>query len=143
MAAAFPRLPGVAIMRTRAYRPEVPGCLENRSLLSGVAALSPDPVILRRTKFNLVAEHIRMGFEFFSRDRVDSEVRDEVHNVIVLIPFGRVDGLGVSINNIVDRMEYEVSANVPHAVRSALHEVLAVIRADVKARVQAGDVVVR
>ena len=46
-------------MRTRAYRPEVPGCLEDRSLLSGVAGLSADPVVLPHRRFNLVAEHMR------------------------------------------------------------------------------------
>jgi hypothetical protein len=54
-----------------------------------------------------------------------------------------VDGLGVSINRIVTRMQHDLSAHVPHAIRSARNDVLAVTRAEVKARVQAGDVVVR
>jgi hypothetical protein len=130
-------------MRTRAYRPEVPGCLEDRSLLSGVAGLAADPVVLSHRRFNLVAEQIRLGFRSFGRDRFISELNDDLRNVIVMIPFGRVDGLGVSINQIVTRMKHDLSANVPDAVRSARTDVIAVTRAAVEARVQAGDVVVR
>ena len=61
----------------------------------------------------------------------------------MMIPFERVDGLDVSINRIVNRMQHDLSANVPHAVRSARNDVIAATLADVEARVQAGDVVVR
>jgi hypothetical protein len=54
-----------------------------------------------------------------------------------------VDGLGVSINHIVDRMRHDLSIHVPHAARSALFDVLAVTRAQVEARVRAGDAIVR
>jgi hypothetical protein len=130
-------------MRTRAYRPEVPGCLEGRSLLSGVAGLSADPVVLSHRRFNTVAEQIRLGFQSFGRDRDVSHLGDAISDVAVMIPFGRVDGLGVSINRILNRMQDDLSANVPHAVRSARNDAIAVTRADVEARVQAGDVVVR
>jgi hypothetical protein len=130
-------------MRTRAYRPEVPGCLEDRSLLSGVAGLSAEPGVLTRRRFNTVAEQIQLGFQLFARDRVVSHLGDEIYDVAVLIPFGRVDGLGVSINRILNRMQHDLSAHVPHALRSARNDVLAVTRADVEARVQAGDVVLR
>ena len=130
-------------MRTRAYRPEAPGCLEGRSLLSGVAGLSADPVVLPRRVFNVVAEQIQSHFQSFGRDRDIAGLRDDLRDVAVIIPFGRVDGLGVSINRIVTRMQDDLSANVPHAIRSALNDVLAATRAEVKARVQAGDVVVR
>ena len=131
-------------MRTRAYRPEVPVCLEDRSLLSGVAGLSADPVVLPQRRFNFVGEHMQQGFVLFARDRDVIQLRGEIiDDVAVMIPFGRVDGLGVSINRIVNRMQHDLSAHVPHAIRSALNDVIAVTRADVKARVQAGDVVVR
>jgi hypothetical protein len=122
-------------MRTRAYRPEVPCCLEGRSLLSGVAGLSADPVVLPRRKLNLVAEQMRLSFQLFARDVEVTHLGDELYDVAVIIPFGRVDGVGVSINRIVSRMQHDLDANVPHSVRSALNDVLAVIRADVKARV--------
>jgi hypothetical protein len=129
-------------MRTRAYRPEVPGCLEDRPLLSGVAGLSAHPVVLSHRQFNFVAEHMRMGFDLFARYRDVSQLRNEINDVVVMIPFGQVDGLEVSINRIVNRMQHDLSAHVPHAIRSALNDVLAVTRADVEARVRAGDVVV-
>ena len=69
-------------------------------------------------------------------------LREELRDVAVIIPFGRVDGLGVSINRIVDRMEEDLSANVPHAIRSAFNDVVTATLAQVKARVKAGDVVV-
>ncbi len=130
-------------MPTRAYRPESPGCLEDRSLLSGVAGLSADPVVLSHRRFNTVAELMRLGFRSFGRDRNVTELGDDLYKVAVMIPFGRVDGLGVSINRILDRMQDDLSNNVPHAIRSARNDVIALTRADVEARVQAGDVVVR
>jgi hypothetical protein len=131
-------------MRTRAYRPEVPGCLENRSLLSGVAGVSADPVILLQFKLNKVAELTRDYFVTFGeRDRSVADLRVALIDVIVMIPFERVDGLGASINGILGRMQKDLSANVPDAVRTAGNDVIAATRAEVEARVQAGDVVVR
>ena len=128
-------------MRTRAYRPEVPGCLEDRSLLSGVAGLSADPVVLSHRRLNTVAEQIRLGFQSFGRDRDVSHLGDSISDVAVMIPFGRVDGLGVSINRILVNMRQEIAAGAPHPVLSASNEVVAVTRALVEARIQDGDVV--
>jgi hypothetical protein len=61
----------------------------------------------------------------------------------VMIPFERVDGPDVSINRILNRMQHDVSANVPHAFRSARDSVIAVTRAEVEVRVRSGDVVLR
>ena len=130
-------------MRTRAYRPEVAGCLEDRSLLSGVTGPSADPVILSRDRLNFVAEQILTDFDTFARNRDIIQLRNDISDVIVIIPFGQVDGLERSINRILHRMQHDISANVPHAFRSALNDVLAMTRAEVEARIRAGDVVVR
>jgi hypothetical protein len=130
-------------MRTRAYRPEVPGCLEVRSLLSGVAGLSAHAVVLSHRQFNFVGERIREGFDLFGRYHDVSQLHDEIDDVIVMIPFGGVDGLRASITRIINSMQHELSAHVPRAVRSAQSDVLAVTHAVVEARVQAGDVVLR
>jgi hypothetical protein len=131
-------------MRTRAYRPEVVGCLEERSLLSGVAGASADPVVLSRQRLITADLQTVLAFHLFSRDRDPDHVRDAVHDVVVIIPYGRVDGLGVTINDIVTRMQRELSGhNAPHAIRAAGQDVIAAIRADVEARVRAGDVVIR
>jgi hypothetical protein len=130
-------------MRMRAFRPEVPGCLEGRSLLSGVAGLSAGPVVFSRRQFNFIVEHMREGFEIGARYHDVSQVRGEVDDVVPDIPFGRVDGLGASLDRIVNRMQQDLSAHVPHAIRSAENDVLAVTRADVVARVRAGDVILR
>ncbi|WP_406695768.1 hypothetical protein V5E97_32690 [Singulisphaera sp. Ch08] len=131
-------------MRKRAYRPEVPGCLEGRALLSGVAGLPANPVVLSQSHFFKIAERVRLGFQLYGRDRRDiASITDHIRDVSVWIPFARVDGLGPSIDRILGRMQHDVSAHVPGAVRSARSDVLAVIRASVEARVQAGEVVVR
>ena len=129
-------------MRTRAYRPEVPGCLEDRSLLSGVAGPSADPVVFSRHRLSFIVDHIQNGFALFARYRDISQLYSEVDDVVVMVPFGRADGLRGSIDRIVSRMQRDLSAHVPHAFRRARIDVNATIRADVEARVQAGDLVV-
>jgi|GEM_PF-3171500 len=130
-------------MRTRAYRPEVSGCLEDRSLLSGVAGLSAHPVVLSQSRFYKVAEQVRLGFQLFSRDHDFDIIPDHIHGVVVWIPFGKVDGLNVTIDDTLDKLQQDLSAKVPNALNTARNDVLGAIRAEVKARVQAGDVVVR
>ena len=130
-------------MRTRAYRPEAPGCLEGRSLLSGVAGPSADPVIFSRHRLSFIVQHMQQGFDVYARYRDVSLIHNEVDDVVVMLPFGRADGVRGSIDRILTRMQNELSAHVPHAFRRARIDVNAVIRADVEARVQAGDLVVR
>ena len=130
-------------MRTRAYRPEVPGCLEDRSLLSGVAGPSADPVIFSRHRLSFIVQHMQQGFDLYARYRDVSLIHNEVDDVVVMLPFGRADGIRGSIFRITTRMQNEISAHVPHAFRRARIDVNAAIRADVEARVRAGDLVVR
>ena len=131
-------------MRKRAYRPEVPpGCLEDRSLLSGVAGRSADPIVFTRREFNMIPERIQEAFQFSSRNGDISHLHVEILDAVANIPFGRVDGLGVAITGILNKMQHDISAKVPDAVSSARNDVINVTRADVEARVQAGDIVVR
>ena len=130
-------------MRTRAYRPEVPGCLEDRSLLSGVVGPSADPVVFSRHRLSFIVEHIQQGFAMIARYRDVSQLHSEIDDVVVMLPFGRVDGIRGSIDRIVARMLNDFRARVPHAFRRARIDVNAAIRADVEARVRAGDLVVR
>jgi hypothetical protein len=130
-------------MRTRAYRPEVPGCLEDRSLLSGIAGMAAHPIVLSRQQFNLVPERIQSAFQSFRKGFGIAQLHDDILGAVVRIPFGRVDGLAVSINGILNRMQHDLSAKVPDAISSARADVTAVTRADVEARAQAGDLVIR
>ena len=130
-------------MRRRAYRPEVPDCLEGRSLLSGVAGLSAHPVVMSHRQLNQTFEHIKFAFGEFTPFRVAYVLRDDLHNLAMPVPFGRVDGLDEAIDRIVDRMQHDLSAHVPHPIRSAQHALIAAIRANVAARVRSGDVVFR
>ena len=130
-------------MRTRAYRPEVPGCLEDRSLLSGVVGPSADPVVFSRHRLSFIVGHMQQGFDLFARYRDISLLYSEIDDVVVMLPFGRADGVRGSIDRIITRMQREISAHVPHAFRRARFDVNATIRADVEARVRAGDLVIR
>jgi hypothetical protein len=130
-------------MRTRAYRPEAPVSLEDRSLQSGVAGPSAQPVVLLHRRLNFILDHMRGGFVLFTRYHDISQVHSEIDDVVVMVPFQRVDGLDVSIDRIVDRMRQDLAAHVPGAIRSASNDVIAATVADVLARVRAGDVIVR
>ena len=130
-------------MRRRAFRPEVPGCLEGRSLLSGVAGLSAHPVVLTQRRLNFVIERIGEGFDLYGRYRDPIQLQGHIDDLIVMIPFEHVDRLDASLRRIVDRLPHDLAHHVPHAVRSAFKDAAAMIRADVHARVLAGDVVVR
>ena len=50
-------------MRKRAFRVEVPDCLEGRSLLSGVAGMSADPVVLSHRRLAKVVDHMQVAFQ--------------------------------------------------------------------------------
>jgi hypothetical protein len=86
---------------------------------------------------------MRQGFILFGRYHDFSNLHGEMDDVIPMVPFGRVDGLGVSIQRILNRMQHDFFAHVPHFWSSARHDVIAVTFAEVEARVRAGDVVVR
>jgi hypothetical protein len=130
-------------MRTRAYRPEAPGCLEGRSLLSGVAGHLADPIVLTRREFNYVPEQIQEAFLDFRQGSGISELRNEISDAVVAVPFGREDGLAASIDGILGTLRSDMHAKVPQAVSIAHNEVLAVTRAAMQAQAQAGNVVVR
>ena len=131
-------------MRTlRAYRPEAPGRLEDRSLLSGVAGASADPVVFSRHRLSFIVQHIQNGFDLAARHRSLFYISSETDDVVVMLPFGRADDVRGSIDGILRRMRDEISAHVPHAFNQGRVDVVAVIRADVEARVRAGDLVVR
>ena len=92
-------------MRKRAYRPEVAGCLENRSLLSGGRRIVGPSNRSHACQFNLVPERIQKAFHLFREGIGFSPLHDDIFNAIAIIPFAHVDGLGTSINGIVSRLQ--------------------------------------
>jgi hypothetical protein len=132
-------------MRKRAYTPEFSCALENRSLLSGFAAsgLSAHPSVITRAQFNLVPERIQAAFHQYRQGFGMAKLHEEIFGDIVNIPFARADGLAESVNGILNKLQQDAQARVPNAVSKAHNDVIAVTRADVQARVQAGDIVVR
>ena len=130
-------------MRKRAYRPEVPCCLENRSLLSGVTGLSAGPTVITRREFNRVPFRVRTAFLAFRQGSGISPLHVDIFDGLAIFPFVHADGLVTSINGIFRTLKHDQCARVPGAVSSAQSQVLAAIRADVQARVRSGDLVVR
>jgi hypothetical protein len=130
-------------MRPRPYRPENPGCLEGRLLLSGAAGLSDKPYVFSQHTFKFYAIHVESDFTSFARYRSSIELHREIEDVLPLIPYARADGLRDKIDSIVDGMVEQVHEGVPHAIRTANEAVIAVTRSEIQARVQAGDVVVK
>ncbi len=130
-------------MRTRAYRPEAPGCLEDRSLLSGAAGPSADPIVFTRRQFNNVPAQIQDAFYLFRQGGGIPELHDEINEAVVAVPFGRQAGLAASINRTLNTLRQDMHAKVPQAVSIAHNEVIAATRAAMQAQAQAGNVVVR
>jgi hypothetical protein len=130
-------------MSKRSYRPECLDCLEERALMSGAARRPHEPVALSRLTYMRFGEHVRTSFQIYGRDRGIEDLRERLRDESTVLPFARVDGLGLAVNRIVDRMEEALAAEEPLAVRAAANEVLATARDLLRARVVAGDVVVR
>jgi hypothetical protein len=129
-------------MRTRAFRPETVS-LEDRSLPSGVVGPWSDPVVLPHRQLNFILDHMRGGFILYTRYHDFSQIGSEIDDVVVMIPFQRVDGLDVTIDRILSTLRQELSARNPKALNTAFHAVIGATLAEVQARVRAGDVVVR
>ena len=115
-------------MRTRAYRPEVSGCLEHRSqqlFIPGVAGdwlfAMADPIVLTRREFNQVPERIQSAFQEFRKGFGIAELHDEILDAVVVIPYAQADGLGVSISRILKTMQRDIRAQRPpgHQARPA------------------------
>ncbi len=130
-------------MRTRAYRPEAPASLEERWLQSGFAVRSAHPVVLLHRQLTFIVAHMGQGFDLFARYHDISQIYSEIDDVVVNIPFQRLDGLDVTIDRIVNGMRQELLALAPGAIRETRNAVAAATIADVQARVRAGDVIVR
>ena len=130
-------------MRTRAYRPDVSCRLEGRQLLSGVTGRPADPYVFSSNQSKLVVSIVARSFTVYARNHDRILLPRDLDDVIAIIPFSRADGLPSKFDDIVNEMLHDIHADVPHAIRTAANEVIAVTRAELEARVQAGDVVVR
>ena len=129
-------------MRRRSYRPEPPTSLEDRSLLSGVAAASVGPVAVTSRRLGDVFDRVGLSFTAFTRNSQIDLLRGEVLGEASQIPFTGVNGVESSINAIIDDLQGDRRSHSPMAARLAQRQVVNVIRASVLARVRAGDLVV-
>ena len=132
-------------MRKRAFRPEVPGCLENRSLLSGLAGRPKHPpVVFSHQRLARAIGQVNDGFDVFTQHHDVSQLRFELNraSAVALVPFGRIDGLRVSYNRIINKMRHDIHARIPGSVEAARHEAVALTEATVEARIRAGDLII-
>jgi hypothetical protein len=130
-------------MRTRAYRPEVLNCLEDRSLLSSVPGVSADPVVLSRARFTNILGEMRFQFELYARRPDIIHLRVQLQRLASIIPYGQADGLGVTINSILFTMQRNLIHGVDKAIYVASNEVASATRADVAAGVESGQIILR
>ncbi len=130
-------------MRTRAYRPEAPNSLEDRSLLSGVARPLVNPVVISAAEFGGITRQMRVDFQMYARNGDNELLQTQLLQVAVRVPFGGVNGLGISINSILRNMEQDISGGVPRAIRTATNEVIAATHANLAASIRDGLVIVR
>lgn len=132
-------------MRRRAFRPEPPGPLEDRSTPSGAAAAAApaEPVVFSFRRLERVTAHIQYSFSFFTRFHQYSRLREELKSDVIPIPFARADGLAEVIDAVVDDLQDEFPSGSPRAVHRAQKEVIATMRVQLANRVRAGDVILR
>ena len=130
-------------MRTRAYRPEVSGCLESRLLLSNVAGRPAAPYVLSGHQVKLFVVHLASEFSIYEHIKDITHLQHGLEDLIPFIPYAYADGLPAKFDHILGQMRRDIHSNAPHPIRTASNEVLAVTRAEIEARVQAGDVVLR
>lgn len=130
-------------MRRRAFRPEAPAALDDRSLMSGVVGPSAGPVVLPIRQLRLVVDRVQLTFSAFTRNSTFSQLREDLLSDVAAVPFGRADGLEASVDRIVVGLHDDLQDRAPFAVRSAERRMIATIRQDVAIRVRAGDLILR
>ncbi len=131
-------------MRSRAFMPDALGRLEDRIVPSHVAGLTrgQDPVALSGPRFNLDIFMVRGDFELFATSGNFEQLRARLAEHTRGVPFHQADGLGTEINAILAQMQTDISSGIPKAIAAAHHRVVDTIRADVRARIDDGSVVV-
>ncbi|WP_422929086.1 hypothetical protein [Singulisphaera sp. PoT] len=130
-------------MRTRAYRPEAPRSLEDRSLLSGFGGPAADPVVMTSRQLDTILEQVRLNFQLYAENGNVPRLREQLQIAVKNVPFGRIDGLGISFNAIVQRMRRELNARqLFHPVAQASNRAVAAVNVEVQNRVASGDLVV-
>lgn len=129
-------------MRRRAFRPEALHRLEDRSLQSGVGGAAAGPVELPAGRLDGILHQVRLSYFLYVRKPNMEQLRNHLQPVAVLVPFGREDGLGDKINDILHQVHDGIANGAPLPVYTASRQTINLIRSDVYARVRAGDVVI-
>ena len=129
-------------MRRRAFTPDALGRLEDRVVLSHVAGLSQGPVELSDLRFNMAIGLVKKDFELFATSGDLERLRAMLAEHTKGIPFHQVDGLGTKVDAILVQMQSDIASEAPRPISTSHHRVVGAIRADVKARIDDGSIVV-
>src|SRR5947208_2606951 len=78
---------------------------------------SAAPVVLSHRQYSRAISYSGHEFNVYARFPGAESLLEDLYNVAVWIPYGRVDGLGRTIRHIVHQMERDIDAHVPHPVR--------------------------
>ncbi|QEH36701.1 hypothetical protein OJF2_52860 [Aquisphaera giovannonii] len=128
-------------MRRRAFRPELPGQLEDRSLASVAAGSPGHPAVFRKGMVNDIIREVHSQFLVYIRYRDPTLLREQIDRNVTLIPYSRADRLLDSIDGILHDMLRDQAAGAPRPVLKASNRTIALIRSDVVQHVKAGDLV--
>jgi hypothetical protein len=125
-------------MRRRSFTPAAPACLEGRDLPSAF----PGPAHLSAALYGLNLLKLQGNFQQFALYGNLPLLRSQLAMRAAMVPFARVDGLGVKTNAIIDRMQANLAEGTPGAIYAAYQEVRAGVHSDLQARIDDGSVVV-
>ena len=126
-------------MRRRAYIPAAPVVLEGRAVPSG------GPIHLSGLRFDLTLARVKADFEQYSLSGDLGRLRVQLAGLAKSIPFGRSDGLGVTVNGILGQMQASLASGgaTSRPIATAYGEVAAAFGDVVKAHVADGTVIVK
>lgn len=133
-------------MRSRAFKPDGAGRLEDRNLMSGTTA-PHGPVLVSAYSLQQGQGMVQNAFELFAVSRDTPQNFERLRAMLASdargIPFHAVSHLGPQTNAILNQMQADLAAGVPHAIQTAYQAVTAANQAQVNDSEQVGAIVVR
>ncbi|WP_165069607.1 hypothetical protein [Paludisphaera rhizosphaerae] len=128
-------------MHRRAFRPEASHRLEDRSLQSGMGGAA-GTVELPAGRLDGILRQVRLSYFLYVRKPNMEQLRNHLQQAVVLVPYGREDGLGEKINDFLHEVHDGIANGAPLPVYTASRQTINLVRSDVYNRVRAGDVVI-
>ena len=130
------------LMRKRAFKPDALSSLEDRVVLSAVTHFTHGSVVLSGLKYNMAVDLVRRDFELYVTSGNFERLRAMLAQDTARLPFHRADSLGQTVNDILTKMQSDISSGTPRAVAIALHRVMGTIHENTQAKIDDGTLVV-